>query len=156
MNKDEPALISFEKLNIPTLQQLSEKLATKGKLTISDNNLVYLDVDDDYIHQLFPLLEDQNIQKPDYFGIGLAGAHISVIYPEENISVGSSDLYKQHQFDIKGVFTAEIGLKQYYALLINAPSLLQLRRKYGVSDMLPFKGYLVDFHITIGVQIVGR
>lgn len=106
----------IEKLNILELDKKVSGLATRNKLAISSNNLVYLDVHDDYIHRLFPLLENQKIKKPDYFGAGSAGAHISVIYPEENILVSSDDLNKDHEFKIKGVFAAEIGLKKYYAL----------------------------------------
>ena len=69
--------------------------------------------------------------------------------------VSSDDLNHEHEFEMKGAFAAEIGLKKYYALMVNAPSLLLLRRKYGLSDMLPFKGYSIGFHITIGVQPIG-
>ena len=142
----------IEYLNIPELVNDVSGLATRGRLAISDNNLVYLDVHDDYIHQLFPLFANQKIKKPDYFGVGSVGAHISIIYPEENILVSSDDLTDEHEFEIKGAFVADMGLKRYYALMVNAPSLLLLRRKYGLSDMLPFKGYSIGFHITIGVQ----
>src|SRR5829696_1009800 len=113
----------IKKLNIPNLISAASHLALDGKLAISDNNLVYLSVHDDYIHQLFPLFANQKIKKPDYFGAGSAGAHISVIYPEENILISSNDLDGEHKFEIEGACTAEIGLKNYYALMVNAPSL---------------------------------
>ncbi len=146
----------IKNLNLPELISEVSGLATKGKLTISDNNLVYLDVHDDYIHRLFPLLANQKVMKPNYFGTRSAGAHISVIYPEENVLVMSNDLNDEHNFQIKGAFTAEIGLKRYYVLMVDAPSLLLFRRKYSLSDMLPFKGYSIGFHITIGVQPIDR
>jgi len=34
--------------------------------------------------------------------------------------------------------------------LVESPSLLKLRRRYDLSDMLCFKGYSIGFHITIG------
>ncbi|MCD6040033.1 MAG: uncharacterized protein K0S27_1433 [Gammaproteobacteria bacterium] len=139
-------------LNISQLANALSGLATKGRLAISDNNLVYLDISDHYINRLFLFLENQKIKKPDYFGIGGIGAHISVIYPEENIGINRDDVDKEHEFKVKSAFTAEIGLKKYYALKVDAPSLLLLRRKYHLSDMLPFKGYSISFHITIGVQ----
>ncbi len=143
----------IEKLHIPDLMNAASHLALDGKLTISDNNLVYLDVDDAYIHLLFPLLQNQQIKKPDYFGEKSAGAHITVIYPEENKKINKNDLGQRHSFVIKDIVTAQIGLKTYYVLLVESASLLQLRRQYALSDMLCFKGYSIGFHITIGVKI---
>jgi hypothetical protein len=143
----------IEKLNIPDLMNAASHLALDGKLTISDNNLVYLDVDDAYIHRLYPLLQNQQIKKPDYFGEKSAGAHISVIYPEENKKINKSDLGQRHSFIIKDIIAAQIGLKTYNVLLVESASLLQLRRQYALPDMLCFKGYSIGFHITIGVKI---
>lgn len=144
----------IEKINSFTLMHQASQLVTKGQLRISNNRLVYLDVDDNYIHQLFPLLANSTINKPDYFGPGLAGAHISVIYPEEQIRINHNDLNSDHEFEIGEVFSAIIGQKKYYALAVNAPSLLQIRKQYGLPDMLPFKGYAIGLHITIGVQLI--
>jgi hypothetical protein len=141
----------IKKLNIPDLINAASHLALEGKLAISDNNLVYLDVDDAYINQLFPLLQNQQIKKPDYFGEKSAGAHITVVYPEENKKINKNDLGHKHDFIIKDIVTAELGLKTYYVLLVESPSLLQLRRRYTLPDMLCFKGYSIGFHITIGV-----
>ena len=142
----------IEKLNIPELISTASHLALDGKLAISDNNLVYLDVDDAYIHRLFPLLQNQQIKKPDYFGEKSAGAHITVIYPEENTKINKNDLDQKHDFVIKNIVTAQLGLKTYYVLLVESSSLLQLRRKYKLPDLLCFKGYSIGFHITIGVK----
>jgi len=142
----------IEKLNIPTLISNASHLASNGKLAISNNNLVYLDIDDAYIHRLFPLLKNQQIKKPDYFGEKSAGAHITVIYPEENTKINKNDLDQKHDFIIKDVVTAQIGLKTYYVLLVESSSLLQLRRKYKLPDLLCFKNYFIGFHVTIGVK----
>lgn len=143
----------IEKLNIPELVSVASCLALDGKLAISDNNLVYLDVDDAYIHRLFPLLQNQQIKKPDYFGEKSAGAHITVIYPEENKTINKNDLGQKHDFIIKDFVTAQLGLKTYYVLLVESLSLLQLRKKCQLPDLLCFKGYSIGFHITIGVKI---
>ena len=139
-------------LKVPLLKKAASKLPSTGKIAVSNNNLVYLDINDEYVHQLFPLLKNFNIKKPDYFGENSAGAHITVIYPEENKKINKEDLGREHDFLIKNIITAEIGLKTYYALLIESRSLLQLRRKYALPDMLSFKGYSIGFHITIGVS----
>jgi hypothetical protein len=71
-------------INTPLLIVAASQLSPAGKLAVSHNNLTYLNIDDNYIHQLFPLLKNQEIKKPDYFGDDSVGAHITVIYPEEN------------------------------------------------------------------------
>lgn len=133
---------------------VSQHLSLKGSTKISNNNLFYLDIDDAYIHQLFPFLKDDHIKKPDYFGEKSAGAHITIIYPEEDKKINKEDLVQEHSFLVKNIVTAEIGQKKYYVLLVESPSLLQLRRKYKLPDLLCFKGYAIDFHITIGVKVL--
>ncbi len=141
------------KLNSHQLQRAASYFPSKGKLAVSGNNLVYLDIDDAYIHQLFPLAQNQQIKKPDYFGEKSVGAHITVIYPEENKIINNDELNQEHGFIVKDIVTAEIGLKTYYVILVESPSLLKLRRRHGLSDALFFKGYSIGFHITIGVSI---
>jgi len=51
----------IKKLNLPSILHTASSLKGKGKLARSKNNLVYLDIDDAYIHQLFPLLQDPTI-----------------------------------------------------------------------------------------------
>lgn len=140
------------KVDIPEIIQTANNLSLDGKLAISDNNFTYLNIDNNYIHQLFPLLKYNSAQKPDYFGKKSAGAHITVIYPEENKKINKKELNKKYHFLIKDLVTIEVNQKIYYALLVESPSLLQLRRQYHLPDMLYFKGYSVGFHITIGVQ----
>lgn len=176
MCHDHKKIPNTVKLNLPELINTASHLPLRGILAISANNLVYLDIDDAYIHQLFPLLQkqpvlqNQQIKKPDYFGETSAGAHITVIYPEEyqrknknqnkngkeNIKIHKKELNQTHHFVINEIVTAEIGLKTYYVLLIESPSLLQLRRKYNLPDQLCFKGYAIGLHITIGIGNEGK
>lgn len=143
----------IKKLDIPELISTASLLPLDGKLAISNNNLVYLDVDDAYINLLFPLLQNQRIEKPDYFGEKFSGgAHITLIYPDENKKINKNELGDKHDFIFKDIAAAEINQKTYYVLLVESPSLLQLRRRYALSDMLNFKGYSIAFHITIGVE----
>ena len=139
-------------LNTPDVINTASRLTHEGRLAISDNQLIFLNIDDAYIHQLFPLLKNEATQKPDYFREKSAGAHISVIYPEENTIIDKKEIGQQHVFTIKEMVTAVIGEKTYYALLVESPSLLALRRRYMVPDLLNFKGYAIGFHITIGVS----
>jgi hypothetical protein len=142
----------FTPVELPELLKTALCLPTAGRLATSENKWTYLDIDNRYIHQLFPFLEihSEKINKPEYFGEGLTGAHITVIYPEENKFVHHEDLGKEHRFKVKGVFTADLGLKRYYVLGIEAPSLISVRHKYGLNSQLCFKNYIIDLHITIG------
>jgi len=143
----------IEKLHLPAILRVASRFPCKGKLDKSKNNLVYLNIDDAFIHELFPLLPGQEIKKPDYFAEGSVGAHISVVYPEEKKEITPLDLAQEHHFSINELITAKIGPKTYYALLIESPSLLQLRKRYGLPELLCFKGYSIGFHITIGTKI---
>lgn len=137
-------------LAIPSLIEKAITFNPRGKLVTTNENYSYLNIDDCYIHQLFPFLQIENIQKPDYFGDDGIGAHISVIYPEENTIIDSEEVDREHFFQIKKLVEAVLGAKTYYILLIESPSLRQIRRKYGLGDQLHFKDYLIGFHITIG------
>src|SRR5690242_11688038 len=99
------------KLNAPAIINTASHLKKKGQLALSKNNLVYLDIDDDYIHKLYPLLQDHQIKVPDYFGLESVGAHITAIYPEEGKKINKKDLGTEHDFSIKEVVVARIGKK---------------------------------------------
>ena len=144
-------LYLFESDN-PEIIKASQHLSSTGNTQISDNNLFYLDINDAYIHQLFPLIRDAGIKKSEYFGEKSAGAHITVAYPEEGKKINEEDLAQEYSFIIKKFVAAEIGQKKYYVLLVESSSLLQLRKKYNLPDLLNFKGYSIGFHITIGVK----
>ena len=75
----------IKKLSAPAIINAATHLIQKGQLAISKNNLVYLDIDDAYIHELFPLTESANFKMPDYFGEGSAGAHITIICSGSNL-----------------------------------------------------------------------
>jgi len=143
----------IEKLYLPAILSAASHLQHKGKLARSKANLVYLNINDAYIYELFPLLQSEDIKMPDYFGEGEAGAHISVVYPEENKEISDDDIDQEHVFLVKELVTVKIDQKIYYVFLVESSSLLQLRRKYGLPDLLSFKNYSIGFHITIGTSI---
>lgn len=143
--------LSMKQLNVPKLFDTVAQLSMKGHLKMNAFGLTYLDIDDNFIHQIFPLIPDMLAMKPEYFGDDLVGAHISVIYPEEDISCYKADLNKEHDFAVTGLFSAVLENKKYYVLKVKAPSLISLRRRHGLSDKLVFKNCLIDLHITVGV-----
>lgn len=148
----------FKALDLPALLATARTLPVTGILSTTETTWTYLDIDDAYIHQLFPLLESHHhdIDKPDYFSNNSAGAHITVIYPEEHQFVHHEDLGKQHSFTVAGAFSADLGLKRYYILTVESASLLALRNKYGLSDQLCFKNHLINLHITIGTAFLRK
>ncbi len=139
-------------LEAPLLLQTAETLPRTGKLKISKDNLVYLRIDDAYIHQLFPLIQQLDCCKPNYFGENAIGAHISVMYPDEYKNIALQDLNQLHHFKIQQLAHTQLDNKQYCILLVSAPSLAQLRKKYQLPDMLILKNHPIPFHITLGVK----
>lgn len=130
---------------------LAQSLPRLGTLRSSVNHLTYLDIDDAYIHQLYPMVKDyqDKVNKPAYFGPNLAGAHVTVIYPEENTFVRNEDLGQMHDFQVKEAYTADLDEKRYYILTIESETLAELRGQYGLPPQLCFKDHWLDFHITI-------
>lgn len=131
--------------------QKALELRTTGTLAITQTQLSYLKIDDDYIQQLFPLLGNPLIQKPNYFGQDGCGAHITVIYPEEGTKITNGEVGKICHFSIRDLVMAEIASYQYYVLMIDSPELTKIRKMHGLPDQLSFKDNLIGFHITIGV-----
>ncbi|MFU8797278.1 MAG: hypothetical protein ACNA7Y_01035 [Gammaproteobacteria bacterium] len=138
-------------LHLPELTHVAAMLKSRGRLEESFGGLAYLNVDDAYIHQLFPLLHVPGVQKPNYFGRGSIGAHISVTYPEEGIIIHQKDRGQEYDFNLTGVFTSELKNRRYYILHVESPALLALRERYGLSKNPQFAGYWVNLHITIGI-----
>lgn len=153
MSNNELTLIS---LDIPNLINKARTFPAEGILSQSSDGLIYLDISDNYIHDLYPLLQEycDSITKPDYFSIKSAGAHISVIYPEEAISINSEELGKLYPFSVLQAFAANLGVKRYYVLTINSPELINLRRRYNLGPQLSFKNHWIDLHITIGTELL--
>lgn len=142
----------IKKLENSILLLKANTLPLEGTLAISRNKLSYLDISDKFINDLYPLLRITGIKKPNYFSDSKIGAHITVIYPEEQKFLQKKEIGTKHTFQIKELVMADIGSKYYYVLLIESLSLSQIRKKYDLYEMLNFKNYLIPFHITIGVS----
>jgi hypothetical protein len=127
-----------------------------GPLCLSQDGLLYLDIDNNYIHYLYPLFKNfaLDIRKPNYFAEKLAGAHISVIYPEENVAVNTLDLGTEHAFEIIQPFAATLGCKRYYGFTAHTPSLRAIREKHGLSAELQFKNHWITFHVTVATSML--
>jgi hypothetical protein len=114
----------------------------------------YLNIDDCYIHQLYPLLAHyERVEKPDYFNEpNPIGAHISVIYPEEMVRVLPSQMDEKHRFSVSGLIKAQYGTKDYFLLSVVAPSLSVFRQLQYLSPRPIWKRQDIMFHIYCGYQ----
>ncbi len=132
---------------------LLKNLDTKGWIQQTEN-YCYLKVDDAYIHAIHPLLAEYGqIEKPDYFSaVNPIGAHISVIYPEDEITPRSENIAQIHTFSLSKLIKVQLGIMEYYALSVISPSLTSLRKAHELPAKLSFKGQEIGFHITVGVR----
>lgn len=105
------------------------------------NGFVYVDISDDYIHTLIPYIEAEGFESPPYFGPDLAGAHITLTLPGEEIS--SFPLGKTVSFTLK---ECQIVGNKYFIIVVDSPELEKIRTELG---LLPLPLY--PFHITIGI-----
>lgn len=150
----------FKSLEITTLpffkcKQVIEVLPKFGIFKANEEGLAYLDIDDRFIHEVYPVIHHPGMMKPDYFDnkTNFIGAHVSVIYPHECVDV--TRLPEQGEvflFEIESLISAQLLNKRYYALKIHAPQLTELRLSYKLPNQLNFNGFWIDFHITVAVE----
>lgn len=118
------------------------------------NGFVYVDLEDEYIHQLISFIQEEGFQEPPYFGDSrLVGAHISVIYSAESAKYGMEEIEECGERISFTLQNCQIvhppswkEIDEVYLVAVQAPELDAIRKKYG----LPKKKH--DFHITIGVK----
>lgn len=134
------------------LNDIENNLPHVGILKNSDG-FVYVDVDDGYIHNLITWIQQDGFEEPPYFGAGLVGAHITVIYPDEIKKYGLTDITEcgeQISFvpkDCQIVYPPRgKEIDEVYFVVVESPQLDQIRKKYGLTK----REYV--FHITIGVK----
>lgn len=137
------------------------QLEQRGILKQKDNGYLYLDVSNEFISEILPLIEAQGkIVPPRHYtskkGIG---AHISVMYENEQILNEIweiQELGQEFSFHVMELRTVKLNkdgkMKKLWLLAVSAPELEALRESYGLSSKL--KNH--DFHITIGTQIPGK
>ena len=127
------------------LAYAQKNLAHEGILIQKPDGYAYLKVDDRYINDLFPLLHAQpNYKKPPYFRRNnQPGAHISVIYKDENIKL--KEVGQKFSFKIRDITTVNPKNNSYIILQVDSPELEKLRTSYGLGPKL--HGH--EFHISI-------
>ncbi len=127
-----------------------EQLPQEGELIAKPDGFVYVKVNDNYIHTLFPLLglEEDGFTEPPYFRTKDApGAHISVFYVDEHVK--PEEVGQKFKFELKKIAIVQPEHDTRYAILeVDSPQLEELRKKYGKTPKL--KNH--EFYISIGKQ----
>jgi hypothetical protein len=143
----------FTDLSDKQVVDMAETFDGEGTIQQS-GDYCYLNIDDRYIHQIYPMLvKYDHVDKPDYFSVpnGI-GAHISVIYPEEMVKILPSSVGQKHVFSVCSLFKAQYEGKEYFALSIMSPSLSAFRQLHYLTPRPIWKRQEVMFHITVGVR----
>jgi hypothetical protein len=129
-----------------------------GVLKQKENGYLYLDVTNEFISEIIPLIECEGRLVPPrhYTSKKGIGAHISVMYENERIDHeiwNVRELGHTYSFNVKELRTVKITrdgrMKKLWLLALEAPTLERLRENYGLSNKI--KGH--DMHITIGYQL---
>lgn len=145
----------------PKVLEQAVKIEHKGVLKQKDNGYLYVEVSNDFISDLLPLISAPGTIVPPrhYTSKKGIGAHISVMYENEQIENEIweiKELGQEYTFAVMELRTVKLSkdnkMKKLWLLAVDAPELEQLRMSYGLSPKL--KGH--DFHITIGTQIPGN
>lgn len=127
-------------------------LPKEGRLIAKSDGYVYLKVDDDYIHALYPLLDVQGegYKEPPYFRSKEAsGAHISVFYEAEDVM--PHEIGEVFPFELKSIVIVRPKCDTSYIVLqVESKELEQLREKYGLKPKL--QGH--EFHISLAKKTV--
>lgn len=126
-------------------------LSHEGILKRKENGFTYLDVTNDFIKSVVPLLDLPGELRVPPTAARSVGAHISVFYEKEEVV--PEELNTSFPFEIKEIrsFTNHTrdGLKKHWVIAVNSVELEALRVKYGCAPKL--NGH--DFHITLGKQM---
>lgn len=153
--------VDYQIENQPQVIEQTTCLEHKGVLKQKPNGYLYVDVSNEFIASLLPLIEAQGtIVPPSHYkskkGIG---AHISVMYENELIMNDIweiKELGQEYSFEVLELRTVKImssgKAKKLWLLAVSAPELENLRKSYNLSPRL--KGH--DFHITLGYQLPGK
>lgn len=136
------------------LNYAQENLPTEGQLIVKSDGFVYLKVDDEYIHTLFPMLDlkEGGFREPPYFRSDEApGAHISVFYVNENVM--AEEVGQYFHFKLKQIVIVKPSKDTSYAVLqVESLELEKLREKYGLSSKL----FGHEYHISLAKKTTPR
>jgi hypothetical protein len=153
------AAVDYQVENQPLVIETVLQFEQKGILKQKDNGYLYVAVSKDFIAEALPLINAQGtIVPPRHYKKGI-GAHISVMYENEQIMNEIweiKELGQEFTFTVIELRTVKLykdnKVKKLWLLAVAAPELEKLRESYGLLSRL--KDH--DFHITIGTQVPGK
>lgn len=138
--------IESASFNAQALSFAEKHLPKTGVLVQEEDGYAYLKVDDNYINELYPLLQaPPGFQKPPYFRRKNApGAHISIVYEDEGVKL--KEVGQEFAFKLGEIITVHPKKGVSYIILeVKSPELEKLRSSYGLSPKL--KNH--EFHISL-------
>ena len=147
-------IIKFKAISNKILLEHAKKLPLYGKIISHNDGFVFLDISNAFIHELYPLIREVNIEKPNYFSEGkTAGAHISIVYPDEKPRLPMKKMPNFISFSIRNICSTCLMRKKFFMLTVNCPKLTEIRYALGLSSFPVYKkNILPDFHITIATK----
>ncbi|MDB2614122.1 hypothetical protein N9Y92_03065 [Chlamydiales bacterium] len=141
----------YQVVHQPEVLKKAESLDLSGTLKQKENGFVYLDVSNEFITSIAPLLEHEGRLQVLPTAKKSTGAHISAFYESEGVS--PTEIDQKFAFDVNEIrkFTLHTRdeVKKLWVIAVDAPELEDLRASYGLSPYLKGKA----FHITIGKQL---
>lgn len=137
----------------------SSTLPAEGILRQDHKGMIYLDVSDEWIHRLFPLIGKKGGEKPPYFEYeGPFGAHIPVMTAKEwknkqgLLKAPIPEIGEKYSFSITGCYRIRPEgwpeMDRVWFLTVDSPDLERLRER----SLLPSKLASHPFQIVIGVK----
>lgn len=135
----------------PVALELAVNIPGEGILKQKDNGFVYLDVSNDFIDNLVPMLNMPGELRKRPTATRSMGAHISVFYEKEEVvpvELGQSFSFEVQDIRSFSMHTRD-GTRRLWVVSVVSPELEWLRQSYGCSALL--KGHA--FHITLGKQM---
>lgn len=151
-----PKQLIYEKISSPDLSNILFSLPKTGNVKQAHSGLIYLDIDNRYINDIFDMLRHYDLEKPDYFSIKTEeiGAHISIAYPNEKVPENIKFIGELQPFSVELIFSTNLNDVRYFALKVQSASLQAIRNELGLPNKLQLDNFLVDFHITVAKQFL--
>ena len=140
--------------------EVAKSISATGVLKKKSNGYYYLDISNEYITKIFPILIlDGHLRPTDSFG-SEEGAHITVVTDGEKCEGLEAEVGKEFTFEVLE-FRTVTALKSYaigpgsyhtgdrWMIAVQSPELEELRMKYGLQPLVNRH----DFHISIGFEV---
>lgn len=135
------------KVHNPNLfKYVQQYLPKTGTLRATRQGFVYIDLNDNRVMEVLKQLKDSRYVMNR--NVSSVGPHISVMCEDESKGKKIIEFGKKFHFTPLGFYTMLMDDREYFMLAVDAPELVKLRQKYGLTPKL--NGH--TFHITLGVR----